>query len=460
MVVQRFRKVLRHGTGSLCRIQNQKSMVDVTKFDVSRCQDYPFLFARILKLLSCSGIITADEPILSGYDGYMVKIQKHIENYIRRNHAYAICKRSDGRYQTKISSDGRSITGKTIEELYMKLYLHYHGKNTLESLYPRWIAGKEKNCADKSADIYRQRWNKYLAGTEFSRIEVENLTSKDWVRFSKNLVGNMQMKAKLYADIKIVVNGTLEYAVLEDIIPSNPIAGLKAKQMGLRFAPDEKDREEDFYSVEECRQLLDYLFGYVMTQHDDNHYALASIIQIHLGIRIGELKAIHIEDIDFEDMSVFIHRSIVQRKDSYGKNRNIEKKYTKGKDKRANRTIPIADKAMDAIRGLIEYNMSILGDKYNGEGEDRLFVSLNGTIIATNHFNEHFDKYCRAAGLGHHTSHDNRRFAISELFEQGLPEVVIQYYAGHLCASTTRSYYRQIEKKRTNELIRDALNKI
>ncbi len=426
------------------------------KFDVNRIDKNRKIFPKVLKNMFDTGKIDPVNISLFGEEEFMVSVGRNIENFILKTHKYNFCARKDGRIQTKLPT-GKTSAGNDVNELYMKLYLFYNKLHTLEALFPKWLEEKKSRVNETTAIRDEQNWNKYLKDTDFVKIEIENLKAGDWIKFSRKIVGNGKMKEKCYGNIKLIINGILDDAVIDEFIPSNPIKGLNPKKMGLNFAPEEKDRSDDYMTLEQCYKLVDYLEDYVKTYHQDNHYAYGALLQIYTGVRIGELKAIHLSDINFDEKTIFIHRSVVCRRDEAKILRQTEQMHTKGKKVEANRIIPLTEEAFSIVERLIEHNASIHGKDYAKSKDNLLFVTLNNGYVSTKHFNEHFAKYCNKVGIGYHTSHDNRRFVISVLFESGVPEFAVQKYAGHLHPSTTHKYYRNVQAKKNQDVIRQAL---
>ena len=91
------------------------------------------------------------------------------------------------------------------------------------------------------------------------------------------------------------------------------------------------------------------------------------------------------------------------------------------------------------------------------QGSALIVSNSNGLYVDTNKYNKWIHKYCMAAGVTDHTSHDTRRYVISKLLREGIDANTVQHIAGHLCFSTTQSYERDIQYEKDTENVRRAL---
>lgn len=383
---------------------------------------------------------------------------KYLEKYITNKHSYKICQRKDGRWQTKVKAENgvHSVGAATRDKLLKTLYKHYSKEGvTLESLYPAWIADKEKQYCSQTTDRNRQDWKRYLEGTNVVKIPVKDLRASDWMIFATGLVGYQSIKRHTYKNVKTVVNGILDYAVLHDIIQYNVLHSVTHER--LNFKPDIKDREDDCFTLEEYDKLFSFLETH-MSDTKDSKYAALLILQLCTGMRVGEIKALHWSDYNSLERTFWVHREVVYRKETPDSpKRMVEVPYTKAKKAKANRVIPIPDKAIEAVEFLRSIAKETFGEFLVAKGDALLISNSEGGFIDTNKYNKWIHRYCKKAGISTHTSHDSRRFAISKMLNEGLDANTVQHIAGHLNFSTTEAYVRDIGHKANIENVRRAL---
>ena len=87
---------------------------------------------------------------------------------------------------------------------------------------------------------------------------------------------------------------------------------------------------------------------------------LAIRLSFCLGVRIGELRAVHWEDYDPDSRTLYIHRQITSEPKGKVHRCQIEKAHMKGRNNTfGKRVIPLSDYAVDVLEQL----RSINGDK-------------------------------------------------------------------------------------------------
>lgn len=138
------------------------------------------------------------------------------------------------------------------------------------------------------------------------------------------------------------------------------------------------------------------------------------------GLRVGELLALNIEDIDFEKKTLKVSKSL---------NRvGSEDIITDPKTEKSKRTIYLPDFVVDAMK---EY-VNLL---YGRTEKDRLFV------VTKSHLEKEIKRGAELAGLKPIRIHDLRHSHASLLIEQGVDIATISNRLGHEKVSTTLDIY-------------------
>lgn len=132
------------------------------------------------------------------------------------------------------------------------------------------------------------------------------------------------------------------------------------------------------------------------------------------GIRRGELHALNVEDIDFEQGIIMIRGA-------------------KGED---NRLIPIGDRALEWIERYLQVRSSMLVDS-----QARLFITHRGKICHMAHLSNLVYKYVRSAGIDKRGScHLFRHTTAALMLENGADIRYIQQMLGHRDIRSTQVY--------------------
>ena len=199
------------------------------------------------------------------------------------------------------------------------------------------------------------------------------------------------------------------YAVKYYDLKSNPCT--KAGSMGKNQAD-----EMNFWTKEEFSQFLDAVM--------DKHRSYVGFkILFWTGLRIGELLALTIEDIDFDAKTLNVSKSY-QR---IGKKDVI----TAPKTPKSNRTISIPEFLLADLKDYIN-------SMYCSNPTDRLFP------VTKHYFTNEMLRGVKVSGVKHIRLHDTRHSHCALLFEMGIPPLEVAERLGHERVETTLNTYAHL----------------
>ena len=354
---------------------------------------------------------------------------------IKKIHPYAISQRKDGRYITKVLSDGKKkqINGKTENELYKKLYEFYFPKTsfTLTEVYEKWMLYRRDNTSAKQKSLLeaKNEWNKFFAGTSLASTPVEQIKPVQVLRFFREKTKDRQYTQKRISNARSVLNGIMSYAIEEELITHNPVSEINFKQFPYKTV----DNRDDVFSVEDAVTLLTYLENII------EPYALAIRLDFNLLIRIGELKALQWNDVDFINNTIYIHQQALTER-QMDDNLNFHKRSTvitnqmKGYTSYGYRKQPLTPEA----RHILE-----LARNLNPKG---MYIFMpDNRIMTTDSFNRRLKKYCHESGITYHSSHKIRFYTASSAYN-GDNLITVSRLMGHSNVETTMHYLRDTLK--------------
>jgi len=150
---------------------------------------------------------------------------------------------------------------------------------------------------------------------------------------------------------------------------------------------------------------------------------VASIVELLLqtGMRISEVAAIEIEDIDLEKNSINI----------------------KAYESHDSRVVPINNAVKETLK-------SYLKERPKG-GVKNVFITKTGNPFLVRNIRSSIDRYFRLAGIDNAKVNDLRHTFIAHQLAQGTPLVYISKLAGHKRLSTTEKYLEFIKSKNGSE---------
>jgi integrase/recombinase XerC len=203
-----------------------------------------------------------------------------------------------------------------------------------------------------------------------------------------------------------------KYCVHHALVDANPVAGIRI--------PKQRRLPPRFLEISQIKRLLETLN--VQTLLGARDRAMLETIY-STGIRVSELVALDIDDVDFVAQALRI----------------------KGKGSKV-RTSPIAPLALRSIR---RYQ-----DMRNAEPQPRrsdsaaLYVNKAGQRLSTRSVRRKMDKYLREAGLGSGISpHTLRHSFATHMINNGADIRTVQELLGHQSLSTTQIYARLSPKR-------------
>lgn len=192
----------------------------------------------------------------------------------------------------------------------------------------------------------------------------------------------------------------------------------------------------------------------ILNTKELNHkYRNIVLLQLDTGMRIGEVLARSIDDVDFKNNTLYIHNTLTKNKEG----KTILGKHTKTYNKKTRidsgkRTIPINNEVKQILKEQTENKITNINKLLFWDYETNCFISYYEINSWLKRLNE---KY-KITKLDI-SSHNLRHTYITRLREVGVDMKIIQYLVGHVEGSSiTDDIYTSISK----EFIESELKKI
>ena len=331
----------------------------------------------------------------------------------------------------------KTISGKTRQEVKLKLekvitelntntYVD-KSKITFYQIAKEFIdTGYEMNKLKPSS--YQRKLNtlKSISTHYIANMELQKITEKDLKDFFAYITKYSNSTiAKIYG----IVNNTFKIAVRRNILRFNFL------DVQIEFSipySNNRDKKVSAFTIEEQKELINAL------KETTCRYKYQFLISLFTGMRMGEINALDLDDIDFENKIIHIRRTITRGLDE----RAMIGSYTKTKS--GTRDI-IMDSNVEAI-----FREYLSSSYYYKNDLHLLFCNSRKQCISTDATNMMFKYICEQYNIGNGSTmhqHMLRHTYATRCIESGMPASVLAKIMGHANVSTTLNVYCEVFDK-------------
>ena len=262
---------------------------------------------------------------------------------------------------------------------------------------------------------------------ELHNTSIQDMTEEQIKRF---FISKIEYSQSYINKAYQLLNAVLKEAIRKKIINENPMLALKkpkSKQELIKVRA---------LTITEQQRLLDVL------KSEDIRYSEQMLISMFTGLRMGEVNALEVQDVDFKHNTINVCKSVSRGK--YGK--TVVNKSTK--TKAGMRVLTIND-------GIAQFLKDCIGDKKEG----LIFISTTNKPVTTNQVNYQYSAALKKYNIidttvyGKVDLHSLRHTYATRCIESGMPAKVLQSVLGHTDISITLDTYCDVFQKYSNENI-------
>lgn len=369
--------------------------------------------------------------------------------------------RKDGSYDfrwTDLAGKRHSVYAKTLTELREKEKeidktissgLKHDGSTmTVDELFDLWFSLK-RGIRDTTLRTYVYVY-KYDISPLLGDILIKNLS---FSHVKKAYIALLEEQGRKLSTIKAsnqILMQALDFAVDDKLLMSNP-----AKKVFKEFAKETETEQNKKLAMTQEEQLI--FLNFISSHTCYKKWANLMYILNGTGMRIGEALALQWEDINFEENTIDINKTMVYiRKDD-----STVLSIHPTKTRTSTRIIPMSPTVASSFKAEKQYqkdkNLSCSDsvDGYNNfifisqNGKPRINIDVDSVIrrMVASYNRQSLKKSSTPVFLPHISCHTFRHNFATRMFEAGVDYKTVQTMLGHSNIATTMNIYTDASKQ-------------
>ncbi|MBQ7974065.1 MAG: site-specific integrase [Clostridia bacterium] len=365
----------------------------------------------------------------------------------KANKEGSIVKRKDGRYMGRYTLDNKryAIYGTTYDEVRIKLTEALANINkglysiksecTLSQWLREWLEIYALPTVKQSTYISYESYVRLHLSPTLGTIKLTELSIEQLQKFFNQKQKSLSPKS--LRNIYNMLHNCLEQAVINGRLLRNPLQGVKL--------PPVQKKEITILSTSEQRAL------HTAVDASNTPAAFGIIFTLSTGIRLGELIGLQWDDLDYNNHTIHIRRTVgrLQKVDKSG---NLIKKKAgiqttelvtrSPKSSTAQRTIPLFPQVWnDLMSYYITQQKMLRASGISLTPTTPIFSTTSGTVYEPRTYEDLFKRNLKAANLPNINFHALRHTFATRALEAGMDIKVLSAILGHAQASTTLNLY-------------------
>lgn len=306
---------------------------------------------------------------------------------------------------------------------------------TFEELASLWLENYKTTVKPSTFENVRSKVEK-MTEEHFKELKLKKIT----VAYCQKIVIKLSKSYVLYNHYLSVINRIFKYAVLMDVIDSNPFDKV------IKPKSKQTQRKGNFLTKEELKEFLK------LAQNATLSYFFPLVhLMSYTGLRQGEALALKWSDIDFENKKITVDKTAVRIKEK----QTIQTPKTKN----SKRVISIDPTTLSILKSWKKDQIKIYfknGKHFEGD-ENFIFTNQRGEWVHIHNFIRYFKRFIADHKLKPITPHGLRHTHASLLFSAGVEPKNISDRLGHSTVQITLDLYTHITEEQRSDTVEKLL---
>lgn len=353
-------------------------------------------------------------------------------------HNYKIWQSEDGKWHTHFDDvkNKRIRRDRNTKEEIEELVISYYKDDsiiTIEDAFEEWLDRRLRlsKISEVTAHRYRQVFKRHYS--VFGKVNIENVSSDDFVEFLEEQIPDKGLDSKAYSNLKTVTRGFLKRAKKRKLIDWNITEMFDDVDVSERdFKHKVIDDSREIFDEYEMKKVIDYC------KSNQTPKNLAVLFLFGTGVRVGEIAALKPD-------AFLNNNSVVQIK-------RMEKRIPK-KDGGYDYIVFDVVKTQAGYRNIVipsDFHF-IYKEMRKIDPSAEYVFSENGKRLRTFEIRDHIYYICKKLGIVKKSPHKARKTYGTILLDNNLDKKFIEGQMGHTDISCTENHYhrnrRHIEEK-------------
>lgn len=336
-----------------------------------------------------------------------------------------IYKRKDGRYEGRYikgyALDGKAQLGYIYGRNYSEVKERLIKQKAMNKLPDKTISSNLKmsewfdiwynnqnHVKQSTKTIYQSYANKHLK-PQMGRIKLKRMTRKHIQQFIDELSSELSAKSvkAIYSMLKLCLKSAYDNHLIGIIYDNIRLPKVINKDVKVLTKVEQKRLEK-------------------VIESENNPNDIGILICLYTGIRIGELCALKWDNINLEQGTIIINKTIYRAKDETGE-KKTKLVITTPKSANSEREIPIGGFLLDKLRDMSKVEGYVVNNK--------------GKCMEPATYSRRYKKLLKMAGIGYIKYHSLRHTFAVRALELGVDVKTLSEILGHSSVSTTLNFY-------------------